>query len=152
MSKASRQSLALISVVHGGVRAVQQCFSLGGEFAEIVKAADLAVKEVVIWWPTSGDEAENQAWIAAKLQAWETVLAAMPQKWTILANISVSMTILSDLYDKVRCKGKKDALHFLFVYLRAIHDWLNLQGNCFDDYEYANACVASLYDIIGFEQ
>jgi hypothetical protein len=151
MSRASRQSLALISVVHGGIRAVQQCFTLGDEFAVMVKLADTRVQDVVIHWPTSGDEAANQAWIAEQLHEWGVVLESMPQKWTIMANVSISLTILADLYDKVTCRGKKVALQGLFVYLSAIQDFLNDAGNSFGDYEYASDCVSRLYNIIGFE-
>jgi len=151
MSTASRQSLTLLSVVHGGVRSTRDCFSLGPEFMALVDKADIAVKDVVISWITTGTEELNQAYAADKLGQWEKVLETQPAKWTIMANVAISLTILSDLYDKCSYR-KKLVLDPLFTYLNALSEWVSPEGNRFDDYEYADMCVRSLYEILGFRQ
>lgn len=149
MSRATKQALTLLGVVQGGVNSVRDCFEYGEEMKQLVTAAAKKVEQTVVWWPITGDEISHQEWAKDKLSEWEKVLKDMPQEWTIISNISVSVTILSDLYAKTRSKDKKDMIECLFVPVLAIHDWISPKGT--KDYEYADKCVSELYRIIGFD-
>jgi hypothetical protein len=152
MSKATKQQLAIISVVHGGLRAAKGCFEIGPELAALVAEADSQVKNTVIWWPITGDELEHRNWVKDKLAEWEVVMAAMPQKWSINANISVSIALLSDLFDKLSPGEKKARVGGLFPCLLAVHDWLDPKGSGVEHYEYADECLTALYRIMEFER
>lgn len=164
MSLATKQSLAILGVIHGGVKSARDCFEHGPEMAAMIASAIEAVQAVTVWWPISGDELEHWDWVGERLGHWETFLAELPQRWSIVANISVSLALLNALYDKVapqrqvkgcwcrRQTAKGAQLETLFTPIMAIHDWIRPQWNDDDSYVYADKCIAGLYRILGFRE
>ena len=145
MSKSTKQALVVLGVIRSGVKAARTCFEHGPEIDGLLNAADRAVNDVIVWWPVTGDELEHWIYAERVLGEWEKSLEAMPQQWTMVANLSVSVMLLDDLYQRTNNPIKKARLSELIGPILAAHDFIRPNWNGYDDYDYAAQAITSLY-------
>lgn len=149
MSKSTKQAITILSVIVGGCRAAQQCFEIGPGLAALLKKADDLVCDVVVWWPITGDERDHQKYAASALNEWQAWLEEQnEEEWSIVANLAVSVRLLTDLDAMTNDREKKKRIAPLFDVILAAQEFIDPAWSRVSAYAFADLCVDELYRII----
>lgn len=151
MSRATMQQLALVSVIHSGVKAVRECHDLHAPlFVTLVDEALEATQEMVVHWSITGDEARHLRFCELAMKAWQEFLNVHKDSWSMVADLGISVQICDELHCRLTDRGKRDVLAEILAKLMKISDWLDPYGRRIEEYEFSNRCIGELYRIIEF--
>ena len=104
-------------------------------------------------WKRSGREYSHHVSMINAVSGWHERLKKVPGHegtWTITICISVSIQILTDLYERTKNELKRERLDRCFPKLQAIHDFIDEKGVSWPSYELANEIAGELYKEIDF--
>lgn len=152
MSKATNQSVVLLSVV-GGILTRIRNYKMFSAIYMRKHVEETYVK--VIWvmndWPKTGNNDSNLRWIYKKLDKWGEHLGDLNNFRNLGVFASICTRCLSDLESQVKDKEKIKLLVKLKADLEKIHSFVDPEGRNFAHYEKADELMDVLYKIIEWE-
>ena len=149
MSRASRQSLALLAIVHG-IWCTIDSYNLAPELAPTVQYGKEVSEKVVIEFPESGDPVKNRKWIEDRVEEVDRVLNGSDEEYELATLSSIMLHILSDLYSVIKDKKKVELLNLDFEAADGFNEQIDPYGDQFKYYDKADKLVAKIYRILEF--
>lgn len=149
MSKASRQSLALLATVSGAMKMIER-ESLSPELLPTVVYTGETVDKCVYAFPCTGDEGMNLKWIEERMAEWQDTLNTIEGNWTAIILVSIAHQIMEDLTVKIKNKNKLKLIAPAEEALQGLSDLLDPEGTCYEAYVTADRLVADMYSRLEF--
>lgn len=123
MSKATNQSLLLLSIVYGSFKLLidNEVKEKGREdiSGTLYYACELA-NNIIRDFKATGDERKNFMWMEKQLVFWKLLINEAEVEWDSFILITVAQSILEDLLSIIRDKEKVDALQQLREVVNAL--------------------------------
>ena len=156
MSKSTRQSLLLLSIVHGSFKLL-----IENEIDEKKRTdldstllyADTLSFEIIRDFETTGDERKNFKWIREHFALWKTLIDEENIKWPSFVLIFIAGRVVDDLLAVVRDKKKRESFVLLREVIFSIMGKID-SGTVEKESEYIdilNDCINKLYKVIEFD-
>jgi len=115
LSKASNQTLTLLSMVNGALKVMGDQGLLTNEtIATALYTMELCEK-IIHDYPATGDEDKNAAWMHARMKEWSVAVGEDGRQWNATELITMSLNFIEDIILAVK---RKDVVEQL-IYLRA---------------------------------
>ena len=151
MSKASRQSLSLLAVVHGCFKSIDD-FGLAGETAPTVLYGVEVSLNIINQFPETGDANKNTQWMTERIHAIDEDLKKRKSLYSMIVLTSLMHQIITDLMEKIKDKKKLDLLEELAEIIYSISDMIDEKKNQFEAYEESDSILKKLYKAIEFSR
>jgi hypothetical protein len=150
MSKANRQTIALLAIVSGAMHTVEH-FNLDADNISIVLYAKDVCDECVKRFPCSGNEAKNQKWICDRMEEYDKELIKMvDEHYSTVLLTSMCSQIITDLTERIRDVYKLGLIEPVKEAVQALHDRIDPTGDKFSEYERADRLLDIAYKIFEF--
>lgn len=156
MSRASVQSISLLATVAGSMDVAMSLKTedtiLHHRFMDsyLQKTQKLA-RHAVCEWSCSGNGRKNEELILHCVSLWGTYLNKIDVQLTVSSLVSLSLQCVTDLHTKIKDPYKLNLLNPIFKPLHKVSDYLDQDGDKFEEYEYVASLMNKLYQIIGFQ-
>lgn len=148
MSKATRQSCTLLSVIGGCLYEIHRkhMFSVVKMHEHTNNTYNLVI-DILAKWPDSGDQKKNLAWCTEKVLAWQKHLKSDNQFYvTTLA--AICELCLADLRTITKDRYKTQLLEQLVEPMEKIHRFMDPTCANIIAYEESERLMRNLYDLI----
>lgn len=155
MSKSTRQSLLLLSIVHGSFKLL-----IENEIDEKKRTdvdstllyADSLSNDIIRDFKTTGDERKNFLWIQRNLAVWKTLIDEEKINWPSFVLLTIAGRIVEDLLSVIKDKEKRDSLYLLQEIVTSLEKKIDSES-LDKESEYINIineCINKLYSVIEF--
>lgn len=158
MSKASRQSIALLATISGSMDValtmpISDDVVIHRKFVDpFLKEAERLSLKAITEWECTGNRYKNKKDILESIRKWSDYLNEVDVPITHLILVYMSIQCLTDLHNKVKNSAKLALLDPIFEPLNKVSDYLDPEGVCWEEYDYVDKILLKkLYHIIGFE-
>ena len=115
MSKASNQTLTLLSMVNGALKVMEDRDMLTSGIVATAHYTRELCENIIHNYPATGDEKKNAAWMHARLKEWSAAVGETSRQWNATELVTMSLNFVEDLVVVVQ---RKDVIEQL-VDLRA---------------------------------
>lgn len=150
MSKASKQSIALLAIVNGIFITIDH-YNLSGEQAPTVDYGMEVCKEVITNFPETGDPKKNFKWMQSKIQESDKFLRKEGTNlYTAIVLTSLAQHIITDLIDKIDDPVKLKILEPLDDVITGLSEQIDPKGTEFLAYEEADRHLKKIYRLLEF--
>lgn len=151
MSKASRQSLALLAVACGALKVMEsEKFFVPRRTIAAVSELRVDLEQVVKVYPASGDGPEVVEWMMTKLGPWQEELDRMVAAWSPITLITMTEQLLVDLSAVTRNKKKASLLAPVEQKAIEVSKMFDDRGDYPESYVEANRLLEDLYKRLEF--
>ena len=149
MSKATRQSITLLSVMGGCLLRINEdkMFSLI-HMRELVDKGYVKVVHALRMWPRSGDDTKNVKWVTGIIDKWESHVVGTKDYHRLPVFAKVLERCLADLRDQISNPYKLGLLMDIIEPVSKIHDFVDPNGENFVAYEKCDELMDKLYELI----
>ena len=152
MSKAGKQSVALLAMVTGMMKTVVDFDMIDEEMSIAVYAHEVAFK-CTTKFPITNDNAKNNEWIQDRVRKFDAFLVAQKDlKYHAILITNLALTTLTDLTEKIRDKDKLEMIEPVIEAVQALYTALDSKMNNDAAYELTDALLNKAYSLIGFER
>lgn len=149
MSKASRQSISLLAVVHGCFTTIQE-FNLAPELAPTIHYGVEVSGKCIKNFPETGDREKNLKWMVDKIHRIDDDLNKSESVYTMIVLTSLSHQIITDLSEKIKDKAKLERLEVVEEVIYSVSDIIDPKKDKFSAYEEADRILNRLYSYLEF--
>ena len=155
MSKATRQSLALLATVSGAMKVTESLKNEENELhfrfmSKYIEEARKRSDNAVYKWNCTGDENKNTKIIIEHITWWEKELEKQNWQITPLVLTNMSLQCLYDLHTKIKDKYKLSLIEPIIKPLKKLSDYIDPHGDKFETYQYVDNLLSILYKKIEF--
>lgn len=150
MSKATKQSLALLAVVTGCISTLRRNNHFSRvDMKELLNETYTTCEDVLQEWPCTGDEGKNYDWINTRVQdQWHPFIHSDKDVYGTAVIAKICERVLADLKTVIKDQVKLELLSRLEVPFKKIHDFVDPDGRNFPAYEKADFAMDELYRLI----
>lgn len=151
-SRSVTQPLLLLSVVAGSMVVMdrRRMFSRLDMKTLVRKTYD-DVSEIILKWPTSGNEVENAKWIEARRKEWfDFINEDQTVEYNLQTLACVCDRIITDLLDRIHNSGKKALVASLVGPINKIHHFADAECRNLPAYEQSGFILDRLYELAGW--
>ena len=149
--RASRESLALLSVVAGSILIIEGS-ELTDEFMPTILYAKKVAQECLNKFPEYGDERKNEKWVMDHISKIDDDIHNAAYTYSFPVLLSITHYILTDLLLKINDDKKLSLIEPLGEAINTLIETYDPEGINFAAYEEADRIVKKLYGYIGFTQ
>ncbi len=151
MSLATRQSVALLSIVYSVFTTIKQ-YNLAPELEATILYGIDTTEKCIINFPGTGDNRKSEKWIREKIHCIDDDLRQSESVYTMIVLVSLSNQILADMMQKIRNRTKLEMLEEVNEITISISNKIDPKGDQFEAYEEADKLLLKLYHHLGFIQ
>lgn len=149
MSKATNQSIVMLSVVAGCLVAImdQKAFSR----VDMKERLDKAIIETLLIadkWPTTGNKVTNSAWREVRFEQWKIYLMTAAVSFKPAMMLAVADRVVTELSSRIRNKDSLAKLSSIAGHLKVFSDFVDPAGRNFPAYEDSGRIMDELERII----
>lgn len=149
MSKASRQSITLLAVVHGCFKTIHS-FNLAPKLSPTILYGIEVSEKCIHKFPETGDSKKNLKWMTEKIHQIDDDLNKSESVYTMIVLTSLAHQIITDLSEKIRNKSKLKLLEEVEEVIYSVSDMIDKNKDKFDAYEEADRIIRKLYNYLEF--
>lgn len=149
MSKASRQSLTLLAVVHGCFVTIDT-FELAPELSPTIIYGVEISEKCILNFPETGNRQKNIKWIEDRIHLIDEELNKSESFYTMIVLTSLAHQIITDLSEKIQDKAKLNQLEEVEEVIYSISDVIDDKKDQFSAYEEADKILKKLYNYLEF--
>ena len=146
MSKASKQTLALLAVATGAMIMIENDDSI----MPTVLYSRETLENCVHVFPATHNEVLGAKWMHEKLAAWQDRVNELEGNWTAIILVSIAHQIVNDPCERIRAPHKLELLQPAEEALAGLSDQIDPAGDQYAAYEKADELLKDLYRRIGF--
>lgn len=153
MSKATNQTLLLLSMVHGATKLlIQDGFDRDESVGATLLYADELSQQVIHDYKASGNEQKNFKVIKAHLDTWKSMIDEPSINWPPVVLITMAQNIMEDLLSVIKNPIALDSMTPLAECIRALAKNIEVKSTE-DEFTFifqADALLRKMYDVIEF--
>lgn len=150
MSKAERQTIALLAVVSGSLDTIEE-FNLDSVNMPTILYAKDQCNEAIYHYPCSDSPDKLLKFIKECLTAYDLKLKNLPTlNYNSILLINICSIILNDVTERIRDKTKLEIIEPTKEAIVALHDRIDPLGINYEDYELADNLIQIMYKLIKF--
>lgn len=153
MSRASNQSLLLLSMVNGCLLIMEAEKMLTDDTRATHMWASDQVQALIRHWPATGDMQKNAKWMHDQLVAWSALIHEQDKAWSACSLVNLSLHILEDLASVIKNSAKLFGLRDLRESVIALSAEVGKQAGAKEEFlslEEADDVLKKMYRLIGF--
>lgn len=151
MSKASRQSITLLAIIHGCFKSIED-YNIAGDAAPTILYGAEVSERVVRDYPETGDSNKNIRWVTQKMHDIDGLLNNKKSLYSMTVLTALSHQIITDLIEKVRDRKKLVLLNELEEIIYNVSDLIDPKKDQFDAYEESDRILKKLYKLLEFSR
>lgn len=153
MSKATNQTLILLSMANGAMVVMIDNDMVDGEVKEKVLAVTALIDDLLEKYPATGDPFKNMEWIRNHFSLWSKLINEQEKTWTPFVLTSMALFIITDLAEKINNRDVLKVLNSIRDSLYGLSDMLVAdESDEFVPLEEADDLIRKFYNIIGFNR
>ena len=150
MSKAERQTIALLAVVSGSLDTIEE-FNLDSVNMPTILYAKDQCNKAIYHYPCSDSPDKLLKFIKECLTAYDLKLKNLPTlNYNSILLINICSIILNDVTERIRDKTKLEIIEPTKEAIVALHDRIDPLGINYEDYELADNLIQIMYKLIKF--
>lgn len=151
MSKASRQSIALLAIVKGVILTIQE-YKLAPELdATILYALDVC-EGCVSKFPETGNPNKNMKWMTERIHMIDDDLNKSNSIYSMITLTNLAHHIVTDLQECINDSTKLDLIKPVGEVIEGLSDQIDPIKDCFEAYEEADRILDKLYRYLEFSR
>lgn len=150
MSKASKQSLALLAVATGAMIMIENEALDDSVMPTVLYSRETLEHCVHVFPVVPHNETKGAEWMHEKLSGWQDRINELEGNWTAIILVSIAHQIISDLCDRIRAPHKLKILRPAEEALAGLSDQIDPEGDQYAAYEKADELLKDLYRRLGF--
>lgn len=151
MSKASRQSVAMIAMVNGVFITIDS-YDLAPEISATIQYGLEVCGGCMHTFPETGDRHKNGLWCRSKLSEIEEEFNKANSLYSMIVLTSMATHIMEDLTERINDPVKLDLLEPIHEVVQGVSEQIDPNGDQFDAYEEADRLLTIFYNKIEFTQ
>lgn len=153
MSKSSRNTILLLSMIHGALKLlIQDGLTEREDIGSLLLYANDYSEEVIQKYPSTGDEKKNLKQMIYYLNIWKKMIDEPTINWPNVVLVTMSQNIIEDLLSIVQNTEKRTLLEPLAECVRALAKKIEAESIT-EEYKYleqSNEVLYKMYDLIEF--
>jgi hypothetical protein len=150
MSKASRQTIALLAVVNGVFITIEE-FNLAPELVPTTDWGRKVCKDCIDVFPETGNRKKNLEWMTDRLHKIDDYLNNVQKTfYTITVLVNLAHLIMTDLLERIKDKKKREILIPVMEVVDGLSDQIDPEKNIWAAYEEADRMLVKLYEYLEF--
>ncbi len=151
MSRASRQTIAMIAMVNGVFLTIDN-YKLAPEIEATIQYGIDVCYKCMDAFPETGDRQKNGAWCTKKLEEVENDFNKADSLYSMIVLTSMATHIMEDLTARINDPVKLNLLAPIAEVVTGMSEQIDPQGDQFEAYEEADRLLHKFYGVIGFTQ
>ncbi len=149
MSQASKQSIALLAVIHGCFKTIDS-YELAPELTPTIHYGLEVSEKCIHDFPETGNQEKNLKWMVDKIHCIDDDLNKSESVYTMIVLTSLSHQIITDLSEKIQDRAKLKLLEVVEEVIYAVSDQIDKKKDQFSAYEEADKILNKLYGYLEF--
>lgn len=152
LSRSVTQPLLLLSVVAGCMVVMHRNRHFSRvDMKKLVLDTYSDINDIIMKWPSSGNEKKNAAWIEERRKEWfEFINEDQTVHYNLQTLAAVCDRIITDLQDRIKDRYKLSLLKRIEEPLKRIHQFADPDGRNFPAFEQSGFILDKLYDLAGW--